>query len=171
MGLPSQEDHGDSAPTRHDVLIQLIQTVGVCLQSDGSGEQITQLFTFMQSFNQENYVSGDTYNVTQAGAVGPNSTSHSSSFNVNQVNLPNDIDLNVLMAQLVRLRSAMQTRADSPEQYLALANVGLAEKAAAEDDKQGVVANLAKVGKWALEVATEIGTKVAAAAITHASGL
>jgi hypothetical protein len=115
-------------------------------------------------------MSGDTYNFQQAGAVGPHAHAHDMTLQSASISLPADMNLAELAADLQALRNVMQGSAASPDEYLALAEVSLAEQAAANDDKTGVVAHLAKAGKWALDTASEIGAKVLAEVITHAIG-
>jgi hypothetical protein len=166
-GLDSVRGPG---PSKRDVLLALINVVGLHLDSADGPASRDVVVQIIDSYHQEVRVSNDKYDVHQAGAVGPGAHAHDMTFVSNQMQLPPNIDLPVLVSELQRVRRAMQDEADAPEQYLALAEIGLAEKAAADKDGSKVMAHLAKAGKWALKVATEIGTKVAAEVITHAGG-
>lgn len=166
---PRVDGIGGSGATKRDVLLELIKVVGLHLDSDDENSHgvIVQLFG---TYKQENRMAGDDYNFNQAAAVGPAAHAHDNNFVSNQLTLPANIDLPTLAAELQRVRRAMHEQADTPEQYLEIAEIGLAEKAAEIEDGSKVMAHLSKAGKWALEVATEIGTKVAAAALTQAGG-
>jgi hypothetical protein len=80
-------------------------------------------------------------------------------------------DLAALQAELATLRDEMRKVAREPEHDGAVAEVGYAEKAAKEGDKEGLRRHLATAGKWALEVAKGVGIATAAAAIKVALGI
>lgn len=82
-----------------------------------------------------------------------------------------EVDLNRLAVELSSLRAELRSRAVEVEQDLAVAGVAEAERAAAEGDQTGVINALRKAGSWALSVATEIGTTLAAAVIQKAIGM
>lgn len=156
--------------TRNDVLLELIKVVGLHLDcDDGSKSTIVQIIKNYE--HQEISVSGDNYEVGQAGAVGPAAHAHDNTFVQHNLTLPSDIDLPALVLQLERVRKAMHEEVDTPEQYLEIAEIGLAEKAAQANDGSKVMAHLAKAGKWALEIATKIGSDLVVALLTQAGGV
>jgi hypothetical protein len=110
---------------------------------------------------------GDTYNVGQAGAVGPNAHAHHMTFQQTEASRE---DLTALAKQLDDLRKAMRADASEPDHDEALGAVAAAQKAAAAGDKAGAFDKLKSAGKWALGVAEKIGVDVAAAAIKTAMG-
>jgi hypothetical protein len=67
---------------------------------------------------------------------------------------------------LAALRNELKKRATSPEHDIAIGEVSAAEVSAREGDRQAVWQHLAKVGKWVLDTANQIGVSVAAGAIT-----
>jgi hypothetical protein len=89
---------------------------------------------------------GDTYNITW-----------------NQVS--QDVDLTKLQDELSILKEAVRREAKSSEQYRALAEVSDAETAVKAGKGSKVVEHLKKAGKWAFDVARDIGTDVAAEVI------
>lgn len=114
---------------------------------------------------------GDKYTVGQAGAVGPQSHAHDISFTQVWNQSGSDINLPALKDDLAVLRAAMKSEAKEPEEDIAVAEVASAEVAASKGDGPKALEHLAKAGRWALKVATTIGTTVAAAAIQAALGL
>lgn len=81
------------------------------------------------------------------------------------------IDLESLATELTTLRAAIREKGDSVEHDLALAEIAKAETAARSQDGPAALKHLRAAGKWTLEIATEIGAHVAAAAIGVALGL
>jgi hypothetical protein len=65
----------------------------------------------------------------------------------------------------------MRKEAVDVEHDQAIASVGAAESAAKKQDGSGALQHLKAAGKWALDIATKIGTTVAAKAIQTAIGL
>jgi hypothetical protein len=113
----------------------------------------------------------DTYNVGQAGAVGPNARAQG--FSLQQVWEQNAerIDLGALARELASLRSAMRNEATTAEHDVAIGAVAAAEVAANKGDGPAALVKLREAGKWALQVATAIGVAVAAAALKTALGI
>lgn len=100
---------------------------------------------------------GDTYNVTgNVGAVGPGATG---TVNIQQ------IDLSDLAAELGRLRLALRERGAGAEHDIAMGEVAKAEQAANEGNRDGALRHLKQAGRWALDVATQIGVPVATEAL------
>jgi len=114
----------------------------------------------------------DKYEVGQAGAVGPNSSAQNMTFNQIWNQVSSETDLPTLAQQLAAVRLEMKRVAgDEPEQDISVAEIAQAEICAKSDDGPGVMQHLRKAGSWALEVATSIGTAVAASAIKSAIGI
>jgi hypothetical protein len=114
---------------------------------------------------------GDTYKAGQVGAMGPNAHAHDMTLTQVQNELPASVDLPQLAMELSKLRQQMKAEAVEPEQDIAVSDVAKAERAAKAGDRSQVVENLKSAGKWALDVATKIGTTLAIEAIKSASGL
>ncbi|MDP2220245.1 MAG: hypothetical protein Q8K34_08610, partial [Hydrogenophaga sp.] len=115
---------------------------------------------------------GDQYNVTgQVGAIGPNAKAENNTFNQVLQQAASSIDLPALAAELASLRNSLRQQATEIEHDQAIACIGAAESAAKKQDGAGALGHLKSAGKWAFDVATKIGTTVAAKAIQTAMGL
>ena len=138
----------------------------------GPGSYINTVLQQSSGVNLSEGISmGDSYTVGQAGAVGPHASAHHMSFQQTWNQQMGDVDLPALRSELNALRAAMKEKATDPEHDIAVAEVASAEVAAAKGDGPKVLEHLAKAGKWALGVATAIGTAVAGAAIKSAIGV
>jgi len=115
--------------------------------------------------------SGDTYNVGQAGAVGPNSHAHDIVFNQSGQQFSDNIDLAKLAQELSVLRGELKKNATTPEQDLAVGAVASAEIEAQKGNGQKVMEYLFQAGKWAFDTATKIGITLAAEALKQSLGL
>ena len=113
---------------------------------------------------------GDTYKVGQAGAVGPNAHAHDMNFNQIWNQLQGSIDLQQLAGELSRLRQEMKKEAVEPEQDIAVSEVAKAEQSAKSGDGSKTLEHLKSAGRWALDVATKIGSSVAVEAIKNSMG-
>lgn len=123
-----------------------------------------------ETIDQKEVTMGDRYEIGgQAGAVGRNASSRDSSFH--QINSSLELDLGALAKDLELLRVAMRRQAETPDNDLALAEVGQALVAAKKDDRTAALFHLHKAGQWALGVATTIGAPVAISAIKSALNL
>ena len=107
----------------------------------------------------------DIYNVEQAGAVGPNARANN--VTMNQFSA----DAQPLISELAILRAELKKRSTSAEHDLVIGELAHAELAAGNGDQPSVRKHLARAGKWALDVATSIGTTLASAAIKAAMGI
>ena len=109
---------------------------------------------------------GDTtYNVEQAGAVGPHAHAHDMSFQ----QIQGGLDLPKLAEELERLRAAMKDRATGTrEQDKAIGAVADAKDAATRGDGSAVLRYLRNAGTWTLKVAEEFGAAVAVEALKKA---
>lgn len=103
---------------------------------------------------------GDIYNVGQGGAIGPNAHAHDITFNQIWNQLQGSIELPKLGEELARLRQAMKKEAVEPEQDIAISEIAKAEQAAKSGNGPKVLEHLKSAGKWALDVATKIGTSL-----------
>src|SRR5260221_382392 len=113
----------------------------------------------------------DTYNVSgQAGAVGPNAHAHDMTFNQIKTQGGETIDLPQLAQQLSTLRTKIKEQAVDTEHDEAIGAVAAAETAAKKGDGSKVMESLAKAGRWALDIATQIGVGLAVEAIKSAIG-
>jgi hypothetical protein len=108
---------------------------------------------------------GDTYNVNQAGAVGPGAKASNTTFNNQRI-----ISIGVLTEELERLLIAAKAQA-GPSQEPSVKALSEATEIARSGDLNGALEKLKTAGAWALEIATKIGTSVAAEAINKALGL
>jgi hypothetical protein len=81
------------------------------------------------------------------------------------------VDLSTLSSELAKLRTALHDRSSTPEQDMVLGQIAAAETAAKEGNGAHVLQYLKMAGRWAFDVASEIGTSVAAEAIKRALGL
>jgi hypothetical protein len=116
-------------------------------------------------------IMGDQYNVQQAGAVGPNAQAQNMSFNQIWINSAQNIDLDILAAELASLGARLKEEAKEPEQYTAIGNVMSAEKEARQGNGAKMLEYLSKTGQWVLEMAKSIGVPVAIEALKRAMGL
>lgn len=107
----------------------------------------------------------DSYKVGQAGGVGPDAHAHDMTFNQVWTELPSSIELPRLAEELSRLREELRKLAIEPEQDIAISEIARAEQLAKAGDGSKIVAHLKSAGKWALDVATKIGTSLAAEVI------
>jgi len=123
------------------------------------------------SFTIGELTMGDKYDVGQAGAVGPGSHAHDMNFNQIWNQVKGDLCLSQLVEELSRLREALLEEAKNPEQYTEIGAVASAEIEAKNGQGSKVLEYLSKTGKWVLDVATKIGTTLAAAAIKESLGI
>lgn len=124
--------------------------------------------TVRQLFIKEITV-GDHYNITgQVGAVGRNAKAEGNTFNQLLQQTASNIDLPALAAELETLRISMRKHATEIEHDQAVVCIGAAEISAKNQDGAGALEHLKSAGKWAFDVATKIGTAVAAKAIQTA---
>jgi hypothetical protein len=122
-----------------------------------------------QFIKEVHHMSSDQYHVSgQAGAVGPHSRAEGNTFVQRWAQSAADIDLPALAAELAILRAELRRESQEIEHDQAVANVGSAEAAAKQNDGPSALKHLKDAGKWALDVATKIGTTVAAKAIENA---
>ena len=115
---------------------------------------------------------GDINNVSgMVGAVGSNARAENNSFNQVWQQSAAGIDLSALAIELSTLRASMRQQANEIEHDQAIANIAEAEVAAKRQDGATALKYLKSAGKWAFDIATKIGTSVAAKAIQTALGV
>lgn len=107
----------------------------------------------------------ETHNSGQIGAIGANATAEGNVFSQRWSKLESEVDLGELASELATLRAELRKYASSVEEDQAIANIGSAENAARQKDGPSALKFLKAAGQWALDVATKIGTTVAAKAI------
>jgi hypothetical protein len=113
---------------------------------------------------------GDTYSAGQAAAMGPNAHAEHVTFQQVWLQHASSIPLDDLAKELSLLRKHMRGKAITADHDVAIGAVAAAQKSAAENDGQGVLQNLSKAGRWALQCAHDIGVEVAAAAMGKSLG-
>lgn len=80
-------------------------------------------------------------------------------------------DLGDLANELAELKSRLKEKAQEAEQYESLSSVALAEKSAREGKLEDVLNQLKGAGKWALNMAQEVGVSLATEALKKALGI
>ena len=114
---------------------------------------------------------GDKYVIHgQAGAVGRKARAEANTFQQYQA-AAEAFDLARLAEELAKLRDTLPKEASEPAHYRALAEVSEAEEAARQGKGAEALKRLKAAGQWSFEVATKIGTSVAAKAIQAGMGL
>ena len=146
-------------PGEYESLMDTIESFNLRPQIKNKVDNLIRDFSYPKSV----IVMGDNYNVQQGGAIGP----QSSASNFNQYNLASleEVDLSRLIADLQSiLEQAEKSNIDVPD-VVSLDELKLAKVAAEKEDFSKLKKHLKNAGKWAFDVATKIGTAVAAAAI------
>ena len=105
---------------------------------------------------------------TQVGAQGPNSSATGNSFTMQLAQFNQDP---ALVRELLDIKNHLLARAKSSDDYEVVAGVQGAIEALDAKDVERAVSPLRRAGQKALDVAVEIGAKVAAAAIQAQLGL
>jgi hypothetical protein len=113
----------------------------------------------------------DSFQAGQAGAMGPNAQAESMTFIQILREGIGENSLADLASDLEKLRIAMLTESKSAPQDAAVIAVAEAEAAARKGNAKSVLASLKSAGKWAMDVATKIGTAIAGKAIEKALGM
>ncbi len=114
---------------------------------------------------------GDKYEISnngQIGAIGTNAKAEGNFFSQRWSELESQVDLGELASELATLRAELRKSASSVEEDQVIANIGSAENAAKQKDGPSALKFLKAAGQWALDVATKVGTTVAAKAIENA---
>ncbi|MEN3332970.1 MAG: hypothetical protein V7641_2335 [Blastocatellia bacterium] len=114
---------------------------------------------------------GDKFEISgQVGAVGPNAHAHDMTFNQIWNQLQGSIDLPKLADELSRLRQEMKKKAIEPEHDMAVSEIAKAEISAKAGEGSKTLEYLKSAGKWALDIATKIGTSLAVEALKKSLG-
>jgi hypothetical protein len=125
----------------------------------------------VQNFFVEKIHMGDNYSAGQAGAMGPNSRANHMTFQQIWNQVQGSVELPQLASELERLQSALRSEAKEPEHEIAIGAVAAAEAAAKRGNGAKTLEYLKKAGSWAFDVATKIGTDMAAAALKSSMGV
>jgi hypothetical protein len=112
------------------------------------------------------------FNVTggAAASIGNNNQVSNVTINSAQQQIDGLASLQELTAEFRRLAEALARKASGPEQYVDLGRIGNAQIEATKNNRHGVIEALKGTGKWVLDVAQEIGVKVAAELIKKSAG-
>jgi hypothetical protein len=102
------------------------------------------------------------------GAVGPNATA--SQFTQVSNQYAANLDLAALGQELQQIREAMLAAPEKDRDFVAIGAVAQAEKDANDGQRSKIMTSLSNVGKWALDVAKEMGKTLAVEAIKKAAG-
>lgn len=111
---------------------------------------------------------GDKISATHGIAIGRNATNVTVTANES---FRQQIDLAQLADELASLRAQMKQAGTNEDHDIATAEVAKASKAAKEGDESRVIASLRSAGAWAFDVATKVGTTLAAAALKESLGI
>ncbi len=114
---------------------------------------------------------GDHYHAGQAGAMGPGAKAENINFVQILREAIGDNSLADLASDLEKLRKEMLSKSKNEEQDDAVAAIAEAEGAAKKGDAKSVLSFLKRAGNWAAEVATKVGTEIAANAIAKSLAL
>jgi hypothetical protein len=107
-----------------------------------------------------------------AGIVGPHGKVEGSTFIQQQgPQILEHVDMHALHDELEKLAKKLSFQSTTPDQRIDAAVVEQAAQSAKAGDKEGIIASLKRASKWVLDVATEIGTKIATEVILKATGL
>lgn len=123
----------------------------------------------MQFFVGSLYM-GDNFHIqgSTIGSVGRNSVSGEVIVNQPPAQAGHALDPQVLTAQLAELRRMMRAESVDAAHDVSVGHVAAAEAAVSAGQHARALEHLKAAGKWALDVATKIGTAVAADAIKNA---
>ena len=105
-------------------------------------------------------IMGDNYNVNQAGAVGPNSSSSNDTFIQQNNSLPDNYDYEKLYNELLTLKTNLSKEATLPEHFQAVSEIARAEIAAKEKNGSSVLKHLKSAGSWVMDFASKVGASV-----------
>lgn len=179
----------DGAPNEITVLIKVLDLLELSMRSrelsNNDAIQINQVInqflgpakgnvvqTYQASPGTEATV-GDEYNIgdhAQIGAVGKGAHVGQILFNKSEGE-PSASAMAALLDELAKLRMEMRRQAATTDEDRSIVAIGDAISSAEEGDTPRTLEHLKIAGKWALAVATSIGTGVAAAAIKAALGI
>lgn len=133
-----------------------------------SPSDASQIVLITQTVHGDLKMSSDEYSFSNiSGQITNVGRENSSSNTGNRISnlASNDIEPQVLADELAKLRTSLRQIATDPDHDIKIGNVASAESAARKGDVEGALSYLKGAGKWALDVATKIGVKIAADAI------
>jgi len=136
-----------------------------------SQEERDTVNNFFIHTTYSNHDMGDTYNVNQAGAVGPSSSANHNTFNQQMNSLPVNTNYDQLAEEFEILKKHLGPKANTAEQYAAVGAIAGAEEAAKTKDGNKIINGLSTAGKWVFDAATEIGVDLAAEVIKRSIGM
>jgi hypothetical protein len=113
---------------------------------------------------------GDKYSVSGQGNIVNSSISGGGGVKQSWNQGIENVDFDTLSKELKELRIRMRSLAVSVEDDQSVVHVGAAEKAAGAKNGSEVMENLKAAGRYALDVAKEMGKTLAVTAIEHAMG-
>jgi hypothetical protein len=122
-------------------------------------------------FVQELNMGDQNINYGQAGAMGRQARGTIHNYDRAWSEIKSTTDLTALATELEQLRMTLRQKAKTVEEDKAVASVGEAESEARKGNGPGVLQKLAAAGAWVLDVAKEIGVKVASEALTKSLNL
>lgn len=115
-------------------------------------------------------IMGDNYeNKGQVGAFGRNASAEN--FTQNWKNISDEINIDELSNELSKLREELKKRSSKPEEDIETGNIAKAEIEAKKGNGEKMLEYLSKSSKWALDVATEIGLKLATEILKKHTGI
>ncbi len=104
-------------------------------------------------------VMGDkiTINNSAIGAVGSGAVNYG-----NVTSLPENYDYNLMLEEIIKLKSAIQSQPQGDAQIVALSTIIQAEEGASIRNGTIMISALRKLGSWVFNVARDIGVNVIA---------
>lgn len=134
------------------------------------GNIINQVIQTQHNTDNSRVRVGDTYEGGQVGAMGRNAHAHDMTLNQTWNQLQGSVDLSQLANELSRLRHEMKKESVEPEHDIAVSEIAQAEQSAKSGDGSRTLEHLKSAGKWALDIATKIGSNLAVEAIKKSMG-
>lgn len=129
-------------------------------------EKIEALLETDSSFETQVIVNGGNVQVSTGVSMGDFIQNNNT-----DVDFWRSVNFNDLEKELSSLHQAMKKQAKTDEHDIALGEIAKAKKAAKERKREKILQALQSAGKWAFDVATKIGTTLAAEALKIALGL
>jgi len=99
---------------------------------------------------------------SQIATVGSKSKASKNSFQNVNITIPKNLNFDKLIEELYKLKSELVSKAESADNYMAIAEVTSATKAAKKNKGKKVVKHLINAGKWTFNTAKDIGVEVVA---------
>jgi hypothetical protein len=162
----ARESEDVISPGQRDSLLKFLKDLDIRKNIFHKIDRYTDQWVFAREF-----IMGDKYEAGQVGAQGPNASAYGNTFNQIWNQASGSIDAAELARELSILRGKLKEEATEPEHDIAVGTVASAESAAKAGNGPEALKYLAKAGRWSLDIATKIGTTVAAKAIEIALGI